>query len=59
MLVEDHTWDYRKFEGLIPSGYGASTVIVWDESTYETINWNFVSSMKIIKKTLRELIDAP
>jgi bifunctional non-homologous end joining protein LigD len=36
MLVEDHPWDYRNFEGIIPSGYRKGTVIVWDEGTYET-----------------------
>ncbi len=36
MLVEDHPWDYRDFEGVIPSGYGKGTVIVWDEGTYST-----------------------
>ena len=36
MLVEDHPWDYRDFEGIIPSGYGAGTVMVWDEGSYET-----------------------
>ncbi len=36
MLVEDHPWDYRNFEGIIPSGYGAGTVIVWDQGIYET-----------------------
>ncbi len=36
MLVEDHPWDYRNFEGIIPSGYGKGTVIVWDNGSYET-----------------------
>lgn len=35
MLVEDHPYDYRTFEGIIPSGYGTGTVIVWDEGYYE------------------------
>lgn len=36
MMVEDHPYDYRDFEGIIPKGqYGGGTVIVWDQGSYE------------------------
>ena len=45
MVTTDHNIDYRNFEGIIEAGYGAGTVMIWDEGTY--------NPEKMISKTER------
>lgn len=37
MAVEDHPLDYVDFEGVIPDGYGAGNMIVWDRGQWRPL----------------------
>ena len=53
MLVEDHPLEYCHFEGTIPKGqYGGGTVMLWDEGTYEPLDFS-ENSIKIALKGKR------
>lgn len=54
MMVEDHPYDYKDFEGNIPEGnYGAGQVEIWDSGTYEPLEEN--SKLSDEKELLKEL----
>ncbi len=45
MLVTDHPLSYAHFEGVIPEGYGAGTVEIWDKGPFDLIH---VDQKKIV-----------
>ncbi len=50
MMVEDHPYDYKDFAGIIPSGYGAGIVEIWDKGTYCDLE---NSDIKTAEKNIR------
>jgi bifunctional non-homologous end joining protein LigD len=46
MQTEDHPYDYGMFEGVIPEGYGAGIVLLWDYGTWEPETDDVNASLK-------------
>jgi bifunctional non-homologous end joining protein LigD len=55
IMVEDHPYNYKDFEGIIPEGnYGAGTVIVWDNGTYILADENNDKIENVLKSDLQK-----
>ena len=53
--TEDHPYEYRKFEGVIPPGnYGAGNVIIWDEGWYEARKGSPAQQTKTLRAELKK-----
>ncbi|MGD8373662.1 MAG: DNA ligase D [Candidatus Woesebacteria bacterium] len=53
VMVEDHPYSYKDFEGEIPKGsYGAGTVKIWDKGYYEPRKSNASEDLMTLKQGL-------
>src|SRR5687767_5150586 len=46
MRVEDHPFDYGDFEGVIPEGYGAGIVVLWDKGEWRPENGDVETALE-------------
>jgi bifunctional non-homologous end joining protein LigD len=47
MRTEDHPFDYGDFEGVIPDGYGAGIVMLWDKGTWRPENGDVDAALEM------------
>ena len=52
MMVEDHPYSYKDFKGVIPDGYGAGIVEIWDNGKYTAIDRSGMDAEKKLKAGL-------
>ena len=53
MMVEDHPYSYQDFKGVIPEGYGAGIVEIWDKGKYTDIDSSGKDAEKKLKAALK------
>ena len=53
MMVEDHPYSYKDFKGVIPEGYGAGIVEIWDNGKYTDIDSTGKGAEKKLKTALK------
>ncbi len=53
MMVEDHPYSYKDFKGIIPEGYGAGIVEIWDNGKYTDIDHSGKEAEKQLKAGLK------
>ncbi|OEU66411.1 MAG: 3'-phosphoesterase [Desulfobacterales bacterium PC51MH44] len=55
VMVDDHPLEYFDFEGIIPTGYGAGAVVVWDLGTFRLLEKDDPSQALESGKIIMEL----
>lgn len=55
MMTEDHPYDYKDFSGVIPDGYGAGIVEIWDKGWCTDLE---KSDRNLSEKNLLKLLEA-